>query len=224
MIRLIIPSVAALALLGLLLQPIHSRLIGLVSALLALLLVVWLVAQVRRLLRWVMVVLALALVPFALPGSPDPAEVHAGYLQRLRSYDGTGYVWGGEGRLGIDCSGLPRSAMIGSLFSYGLSHLDGVALRRACDLWWNDASAREMLAGYGGRMRVVGEPYRVNQLREDVQPGDLAVTVGGVHVMVYLDRTTVIQAEPGRGRVVTDAVPAADSWYEQPVRLVRWLP
>ena len=224
MIRLIIPAVASLALLGLLLQPIHSRLIGLVSALLALLLAVWLVALVRRLLRWVVVGLVLALVPFALPGSPDEAEVHAGYLRILRSYAGTNYVWGGEGRLGIDCSGLPRCAMIGSLFSYGLRHLDGAALRRACDLWWNDASAREMLAGYGGRMTVLPEAYRINQLRDDVQPGDLAVTAGGVHVMVYLDRTTVIQADPGRDLVVVDALPATDSWYEQQVRLVRWQP
>lgn len=224
MIRLLLPALAALTLSGLLLQPIHSRLISLAIVLLALLLVVWAIIQVRRLLRWLVVAVLLVLAPFALPGSPDPAEVHAGYLHWLRAYAGTTYVWGGEGRLGIDCSGLPRSAMIGALFSYGVRHLDGVALRRAADLWWNDASAREMLAGYGGRMAVMEGTYRINQLRGDVQPGDLAVTVGGVHVMVHLDRTTVIQADPGRGLVVTETVPAVDSWYEVPVRLVRWLP
>ena len=224
MIRLLLPAVGALTLLGLLLQPIHSRLISLAIVLLALLLVVWAVFLVRRLLRWMAVVVLLVLAPFALPGAPDTAEVHTGYLQRLRAYMGTEYVWGGEGRLGIDCSGLPRSAMIGALFSYGFRHLDGVALRRAADLWWNDASAREMLAGYGGRMAVLEETYRINQLRGDVQPGDLAVTFGGVHVMVHLDRTTIIQADPGRGQVVIDTVPAADPLYDQPVRLVRWQP
>lgn len=224
MIRLIVLAVAALTLLGLLLQPIHSRVISLAIVLLALLLVVWVVLLVRRLLRWLVVAILLVSAPFALPGAPDPAAVRAGYLQWLRAYAGTAYVWGGEGRLGIDCSGLPRSAMIGALFTYGVRHLDGVALRRAADLWWNDASAREMLAGYGGRMAVMEGTYRVNQLRGDVRPGDLAVTVGGVHVMVHLDRTTVIQADPGRGQVVTDTVPAADPWYDEPVRRVRWLP
>lgn len=224
MIRLLVPVVAALTLLGLLLQPIHSRLISLACVALALLLLVWLVVLVRRLLRWTVALALLLLAAFALPGSPDPAVVQAGYVQRLRGLAGTAYVWGGEGRLGIDCSGLPRSAMIGSLLEYGIRHVDGVALRRAVDLWWNDASAREMLAGYGGRMTVLPGVYRINQLRADAQPGDLAVTVGGVHVMAYLGPLQVIQADPGRGEVVLDALPAVNPWYDEPVRLVRWLP
>ena len=40
--------------------------------------------------------------------------------------------------------------------------------------------------------------------------------------MVYLDATTIIQADPDREQVVIDTVPAQSAWYDQKVRLVRW--
>lgn len=222
MIRAVLPAVVAITLAAVVLQPIHSRTTIAATLLLALCLLGALVWLRRRLFWWLVAVVAIALIPFALPGSPDPAVIKAGYLKRLRASEGIAYVWGGEGWLGIDCSGLPRRAMIGSLLAYGYANLDGAALRQALGLWLADASARHMLEGYGGRMTPIGPPFAINRSEDEPHPGDLAITVGGVHVMVYLDRSTIIQADPGRDAVVIDVIPGNSPWYDQPVRLVRW--
>jgi len=50
----------------------------------------------------------------------------------------------------------------------------------------------------------------------------MAVTYGGVHVMVYLDKQTIIQAEPERSKVVIDSIPSNNAWYEVDVCRIRW--
>lgn len=216
-----------LALIALLLQPIHSRPVCLAVVIIALLLAWRLVVLLPRPgLRWAAaVLLALPVIPVLLPARPDPADLQAAYVRCLRGYIGTPYLWGGEGCYGIDCSGLPRRALRDACLARGYARLDGGALRRALDLWWNDASAKELLAGYGGRTETVGGPYVLNDLNDlnaAALPGDLAVTANGVHVMVHAHGRRVIQADPGRGLVVEDVLPDGDPWYGQDVRLVRW--
>ena len=57
-----------------------------------------------------------------------------------------------------------------------------------------------------------------------LQPGDLAVAGGGVHVLIYLGAHRWIEANPEDGRVVICSPDddARRAFYNVPVRIVRW--
>ena len=86
-----------------------------------------------------------------LPGrkSTDPSRLRQRFVQRLETYDGVRYVYGGENHRGIDCSGLVRAAMVRALFDEGISSADSALLRAAFTLWWRDTNALQL--GKGGR-------------------------------------------------------------------------
>ena len=54
-------------------------------------------------------------------------------------------------------------------------------------------------------------------------PGDLAVTVNGVHVLAYAGEGKWIQADPGIGAVATlEGRTADNAWFDMPVTVHRW--
>lgn len=56
-----------------------------------------------------------------------------------------------------------------------------------------------------------------------LRPGDLAVTEGGAHVMVFLSGERWIPAHPGLGRVATlNGRKDKTSWFQHPVGMHRW--
>ena len=88
----------------------------------------------------------------SLAGRPiDPSALRRVYLERLQSYVGATYIWGGENFLGIDCSGLVRRALIDALFLQGWRTANPQAIRDAIALWWHDESALEMGRAADGR-------------------------------------------------------------------------
>lgn len=169
---------------------------------------------------------ALAILIFAacLPGRPvDPQNLALDYVRCLRYYRGVRYIWGGEKVLGIDCSGLVRKELVWGLLSNGIRNLNGNAIRDSFVLWWNDGSAEDLKAGYGG---WTSELFRSNSV-EAVDPtqlklGDLAVTVDGVHVMAYIGTRTWIEADPDAHHVIEVTIPTENHWFKVPVVLVRW--
>ncbi|MBL6765935.1 MAG: C40 family peptidase, partial [Verrucomicrobiae bacterium] len=72
------------------------------------------------------------------------------YVRALQVYRGVRYVWGGEGALGIDCSGLVRKAMVVALASHGFRSLNGRPIRDALGVWSYDCSALALRDGYRG--------------------------------------------------------------------------
>jgi hypothetical protein len=180
----------------------------------------------RRGWRWFWIGFpCVAAVAVLLPGRRiDEAELRADYVRRLADFEGTNYVWGGEGRRGIDCSGLPRRAWRDALRSYGIRHLDGGALRAAVAQWWYDTSARALAAGYRDFTRPLGQAGILRKMDfSQVLPGDLAVTRDGVHVMAYAGAERWIEADPGAGRVITlNARTSESGWLDVPVSLHRW--
>ena len=199
-----------------------ALLASLSGAWLGLLLLLWR----RRLLRWGWLAATILLAWLcALPGAPfQESELRAAYVQGMRNLAGTKYVWGGESSRGIDCSGLPRKALRDALFSYGIRHCDGGALREFARQWWFDASARSLGEGYRHYTLPLPTHGTIRQMDySGLLPGDLAVTTSGLHILAYLGGDMWIQAEPGIGAVaILNGRHDANGWFNQPVTTHRW--
>ncbi len=172
-----------------------------------------------------LIVAALGLGIALLPGKPARAEsLRPKYLAALARFEGTRYLWGGEGRLGIDCSGLPRRALRSALIEEGLRTFNPALFRQAFNHWWHDASARALAGGYRGYtvpLNIEGVIQKLDPA--PLLPGDLAITCDGIHVLIYLGEHRWIQADPGAQKVVTqDSRTDRNAWFQAPVQLYRW--
>lgn len=179
--------------------------------------------------RWVRAAcIAVALLAGALllpPGrAGDAPELRREYVRALSAYEGAPYVWGGETRWGIDCSGLPRCALIDANLRMGLRTANPRLLREALALWWFDTSARALGEGGGGKTRLLLATPGINSLDHTrILPGDIAVTENGVHCLAYAGNRTWLEADPGPMRVLRVTVPTESNvWFDQPVRVLRW--
>ncbi|MFB3882519.1 MAG: NlpC/P60 family protein [Armatimonadota bacterium] len=209
---------------GLLLQGFGvARLLLLASILI---LWVWGVVLVRkrRVLSAGGIVAGLAVLGFlCLPGREvNPEQLRAVYTRSLRQYEGTRYVWGGESRLGIDCSGLVRQGLIDANLKLGASTLNPRPIRAALDRWWNDCSAKALQQGYRGFTQPLLQAESINDITHpSLRAGDIAVIGEGVHVLAYLGSGKWIEAEPA-DEVVIIGTPSQNAWFDRPVCVMRW--
>jgi hypothetical protein len=184
---------------------------------------VWPWVKVRRVLLGI---LAASTVFLALPGRKHifKDELLDAYLQGLRSFEGTPYVWGGENRYGIDCSGLVRRAWAEALLKQGIRHLDSGLLRTAFGIWWHDLSARALRDETRRlTMRTFESPSINATDHTRLTPGDLAATQDGVHIMTYLGEWRWIEADPGAKQVIKVQAPTTqNTWFTTPVVFLRW--
>lgn len=219
---------SALAVVSLWLLPIHSKLlcVAILLAFLGMWLGTFLSMKSGGGRRKLFVAISLfAFLLFFIPGDPiDPVELRRDYVERLRGYTGSTYLWGGEAALGIDCSGLPRKSLRDALLSYGLRHGSGPALRAWAEQWWFDTSARAMGQGYRGftqALRIQGQIAGMDC--DALEPGDLAVVDDGSHVLVYLGENAWIQADPQIGSVVIlNGRQDQNRWFNRRVTIHRW--
>ena len=205
----------------------YSRLLltGLLGlAVVSVLLLLW----VWKIIRFVVLVLAVILVIAALAVGAWWVEVRGpseeAYIKALQSHVGVPYVWGGEGWNGVDCSGLLRRAYVRASLADGLAHARPGCLKSAADVWLFDASAAELRRGYGGRTRVVESGVTINRLdHRQVAPGTLAITSNGIHCLAYLGNSTWIEADPNQMSVITHKAPDSNfGWFTIHVDLIRW--
>lgn len=160
-----------------------------------------------------------------MPGRPVDAErLRSQYITALRSCEGRRYVWGGEGRLGIDCSGLARRAWRDALLAEYAYTFNGSLLRGILEHWWFDASARALGQGYRGYTVPTGRRGVIRAMSyTELKPGDLAVTDSGLHVLVFVGDEDWIQATIPPGRVIVqDGRRGRSSWFDKPVTICRW--
>ena len=160
-----------------------------------------------------------------LPGyADDAAALRQEYVNSLLRYEGTRYVWGGESKLGIDCSGLPRCALMSANLKRGVLTANPQLIRESMGLWWFDSSAKALMEGYRGKTRVLLSTPAINQLDHSrIMPGDFAVTSSGVHALAYVGDQSWIEADPGpANRVILLKVPGSSAWLNTPVHIMRW--
>ena len=160
----------------------------------------------------------------ALHYTPLFDKLQDSYVAELRSYDGTRYLWGGESRFGIDCSGLPRKAIRNALLKTGLKEMNRDFLFLALKNWWFDTSAKALAQGYRDYCFPLNLAGTVASAPEKaLKPGDLAITDDGVHVMVYLAPDEWISADPGQGKVVIEhPSESKNPWFVRPVHFYRF--
>jgi len=180
----------------------------------------------RRPVRYPLLALGVvALLALAGPGRRDnPSEFRTDYVKALDNYNGVTYIWGGETRLGVDCSGLMRCAYVDTCYRRGFLTANPGLIRAGLSMWWNDRSAKAISEGYRGETTALFDVRSINSLdHARIQPGDMAVTSGGLHVMAYLGGGEWMEADPKEGKVVRAHIPENKiSWFTLGVTIVRW--
>ena len=181
----------------------------------------------RTVFRWLWI--GLLLMPGGLLVVPWPVRGHtenlrASYVRHLRDYSGCEYYWGGESRGGIDCSGLIRRGMIDACLEEGWSRRDPELIQRAFSLWWNDTSAEALGQEYHGLTRLVEQIKELRYYEHGaLNPGVLAVTADGKHIMAHLGGGQWIEADPGENKVITlQAATSKSPWLGMRMRLLEW--
>ena len=151
-------------------------------------------------------------------------ELRQLYVNELKRYEGTRYVWGGENFLGMDCSGLPRKALRNALLKSAFFNGNGKYLRHAVKNWWMDASAAALASGYQHYLTSLEIEGTVVEAPEKLlSPGDLAITTDGRHVMVFLEKDTWISADPMQGKVVIERPSISHNpWFDARVKFYSW--
>lgn len=180
----------------------------------------------RVALRTSTLLLTIVLMLFLLsPGRPVNVEsLRAEYIKSLYTYLGTTYVWGGENRWGIDCSGLVRQGLIQADLRQGITTLNPTLVRQGLAMWWFDLSALALHDGERGWTTRLFRAASINALDPSrLLPGDLAATVDGQHILAYAGRQTWIEADPGQHRTIVVTVPEpVNIWFGVPVDVLRW--
>lgn len=215
--------------LAMVVQPVSSTFSRVAT--LALALCAWaawrMVPRLRQPATWAgMTGLALLLAVLLAPAraSPDCSALREAFIARLHASLGISFVWGGENARGVDCSGMIRRAWRQSLAREGIRQANPAWLREALLNWWFDASARAMGEGYRDRTTAgFSLPMLAGAPDARLQPGDLAVTAQGHHILAHVGGGRWIQADPGAGAVIlVDAATSDNEWLRLPMNIVRW--
>lgn len=220
-------SALLLVAIGFWLQPISYRVIRLCLLLSVVTLWASAVFLLRKKRNAGATVIALGIVLSAslcLPGRDvEVARLRAEYTEALRLYEGTPYVWGGENRLGVDCSGLVRNGLMDANMRLGFRTANARAIRTAIRMWWYDCSARALRDGYKSLTDPLFDADSINDISSDrIAAGDIAVTINGVHVLAYIGDGLWIEADPTERKTIVVRTPSTNYWFTVPVRVLRW--
>ncbi|MBE9033235.1 C40 family peptidase [filamentous cyanobacterium LEGE 11480] len=179
----------------------------------------------QSIVRWGIITIVTSFSVFLLlPGELEAGKhLQPNYGAMLKTYEGSPYVWGGENHLGIDCSGLVREGLIQTNLHHGFQTLNPALIRQGLEMWWFDAGADALLREYRGYTQRQFTAVSINELdHRKIQPGDLAATTDGEHILAYLGNQSWIEADPNLQKVVIESVPTPNPWFHTAVQILRW--
>jgi energy-coupling factor transporter transmembrane protein EcfT len=154
----------------------------------------------------------------------DKSILQQQYTESLKKYEGVKYVWGGENRYGIDCSGLVRKGLIDAFGNLGVANFCPIYFKKALHIWFNDCTAKDLKNGYKGLTKEISVHRNLIHLDyKKIQSGDFMVTENGVHTMVYIGNNLWIEADPVKQKVII--INSSDTnfyWFNLPAKIMRW--
>lgn len=186
---------------------------------------IWRFRKQKWLFRGSVALVVLVVAFLICPGrKTDPQSLRNAYLHSLRTYEGSRFVWGGENKFGVDCSGLVRAGLIKASAEEGFRTLNPELVRFSLSLWWHDCSAKSLGEEFRNQTRHVLDAKSIKMLQEtSILPGDLAVTANGIHVLAFLGNGQWIEADPAFGKVIIAGIATkGNGWFDLPVRIMRW--
>jgi len=198
-----------------------TRVSGVVLLLTTLARIFVIVRRMRVLRNTYFGVLGLALLLVLSPArNYDAVALNIEFLKELRRYEGTRYVWGGESRFGIDCSGLVRCGLMNALVKQGVLTFNGGLIRSAIAFWWNDCTAGDFSQGDDELTALRFKTQALESFdRSQLVAGDLAAN--RVHVMVYIGDDQWIEADPNAAKVIVTKTTPQLLWFREPMHIVR---
>jgi hypothetical protein len=165
------------------------------------------------------------LLVIIIPGHNDNSkQLQNEYVHSLLEYENVRYVWGGENKIGIDCSGLVREGFIDANLKLGAKTLNPKLLRRAFFIWWYDCSADALGDSYRKMTILILKAQSMDELDyNNIELGDMIVAEKGFHIFAYIGDNTWIEANPDKGKTVkVSATEKAKAWKGIPIKLIRW--
>jgi len=172
-------------------------------------------------------ILALFVTWMILGNKPyDTPALRAGYVKRLEAQKGTRYMAGGETDLGIDESGLARSALWQAMVIEGIREVNPRFLSMEFwRFWWRDVDTSAIVSGrYGYTCKVLDADRLAGYNSFALERGDIAVTSDSERLLIYLGKQRWIEADPRESKVLvrkaTPQNPAKS--LNTPVTIYRW--
>lgn len=168
-----------------------------------------------------MVILTIIFVP---GHNENPKQLQNEYVQSLLEYENVRYIWGGENKIGIDCSGLVREGFINANIKIGVKTLNPKLIKRAFFIWWYDCSADALGKSYKQMTKLVFKSQSMDELDyNNIMQGDIIVPEKGFHTFAYIGNNTWIEANPDKGKTVTiSSEKRSKEWKNIPIKVLRW--
>ena len=182
----------------------------------------WRTIYIRVLFLLIAIVVLIIII---IPGhKANSKQLQNEYVNSLLGYENVRYIWGGENKNGIDCSGLVREGFINANFRVGIKTLNPKLIKRAFYIWWYDSSADALGNSYRQMTTLVLKAKSMDELDyNNIMPGDIIVAEKGFHTFAYIGSNTWIEANPDKGKTVKiSSVEKAREWQDIPIKLVRW--
>ncbi|NLI59002.1 MAG: C40 family peptidase [Clostridium sp.] len=217
-----------IATIALFMNPINRTATNLlmITSLIALWIYILFLTYKNKIIKITLILLPIILLAFLSLNGPliDKEFVRDEYVNSLKKYNGTKYLWGGETSLGIDCSGLVRRGLIDTYIRLGILNMSPQYIRKGIYLWFNDLSAEALGNEYRNYTTLILSNQTLNNTDyEKIKKGDIMVTTNGIHTMVYIGNQEWIQADPAKQRVFISKAPDENNpWYKASSNILRW--